>query len=151
MWDADDDGPFEGTHYRLAETIVQSRRRCSTPASGDHDRRAVARRKTLRLVARYARRLQPLRLLAPPRSRTSSTCCARHCDEVGRDFARIRKTLLFAGDALRSGDTDAFVADMADYAKLGIETVIVVPPDAEPAGWIAGHCAPAVPRLAELG
>ena len=52
MW-SDDDGPYEGRHYQLAETI------CS-PASDPADPRpkilvgGSGERKTLRLVARYA-------------------------------------------------------------------------------------------------
>ena len=58
MW-SDDDGPFEGRHYQLAETICEprpiSRPRPPVMIGGSGER------KTLRLVARYARRLQPLR------------------------------------------------------------------------------------------
>jgi hypothetical protein len=39
---------------------------------------------------------------------------------------------------------------MADYAALGVHTVIVTPTTGSPAAWIDGM-APAVPRLAELG
>ncbi|MDX3236225.1 LLM class F420-dependent oxidoreductase [Streptomyces sp. ME03-5709C] len=148
MWDEGDDGPFEGTHYSLAETI-------GNPAPVSTPRPEImigggGERKTLRLVARYA---DACNLFASSAAEVAHKLdvLRAHCDEAGRDYARIRKTLLFAGDSLRRGDTDAFVADMAAYAKLGVETVIVVPPDAEPAGWIDRHCAPAVPRLAELG
>jgi hypothetical protein len=107
-------------------------------------------RRTLRLVARYA---DACNLFAASHAEVAHKLdvLRAHCDEAGRDYARIRKTMLYAGDALREGDTDAFVADMAGYAELGIETVIVMPPDAEPAAWIESRCAPAVPRLAGLG
>jgi hypothetical protein len=69
---------------------------------------------------------------------------------VGRDSATIRKTMLYRGEALGKGDIDGFVADAADYAQVGIDGLIVVPPGDRPAAWIAEVCAPAVPRLAEL-
>ncbi|MGW3244713.1 LLM class F420-dependent oxidoreductase [Streptomyces sp. NPDC001070] len=148
MWDQDDDGPFEGTHYRLAET------RCTpAPVSAPHPEIMIGgsgEKKTLRLVARYADACN-LFATSPAEVAHKLDVLRAHCDEAGRDYSRIRKTMLYVGDTIRDGDTDGFVADMAGYAKLGIETVIVVPPDAEPAGWIESHCAPAVPRLAELG
>ena len=70
MW-SDDEGPYEGRHYQLAETICRPRRSAPRPPiliGGGGEK------KTLRLVARYARRLQPLRAPATTRSRTSSTC-----------------------------------------------------------------------------
>lgn len=148
MWDPDDNGPFEGTHYRLAET------RC-TPAPVSTPRPEImiggsGERKTLRLVARYADACN-LFASSPGEVAHKLDVLRAHCDDAGRDYAEIRKTMLYVGDSIRDGDTDAFVADMAGYAKLGVETVIVVPPDAEPAGWIESRCAPAVPRLAELG
>jgi hypothetical protein len=75
----------------------------------------------------------------------------RHCDEAGRDYSRIRKTMIYVGASIRDGDIDAFVDDMAGYAKLGIETAIVAPEDAVAATWIESRCAPAARRLAELG
>ncbi|MFF7216186.1 LLM class F420-dependent oxidoreductase [Streptomyces sp. NPDC008238] len=148
MWDQSDDGAFEGTHYSLAETR-------STPAPVSTPRPEImigggGERKTLRLVARYA---DACNLFASSTAEVAHKLdvLRAHCDEAGRDYEGIRKTVLFAGASIREGGTDAFVADMAGYAKLGVETVIVVPPDAEPAAWIDSHCAPAVPRLAELG
>ncbi len=49
----------------------------------------------------------------------------RHCDDVGRDYDTISKTMLTRTDAF--SDPDAFVSCIADYAKLGIDTAIFVP------------------------
>ena len=58
MW-SDDDGPYEGAYYHLAETI------CSPPPlTRPHPPIMIGgsgEQKTLRLVAQYARRVQPLR------------------------------------------------------------------------------------------
>lgn len=75
-----------------------------------------------------------------------------HCDDVGRDYADIRVTLLMGGDQLLSGDVDGFVAAARPYADLGVETVILRPPAGVPlATWVRDHVAPAVPRVEELG
>jgi len=68
-----------------------------------------------------------------------------HCDTVGRDFAEIEATL-----TARADDLDTFVAQMEDYAKLGIKTVMIVPPTGTPSRWIEEFVAPAVQRVADL-
>jgi hypothetical protein len=75
----------------------------------------------------------------------------RHCDDVGRDETTIRKTILYMGSALAAGDLEGFLSEMAAYANAGIDEVIVMPAEGEPAEWIERCCcASAVPRLAEL-
>jgi hypothetical protein len=51
---------------------------------------------------------------------------------------------------LAGGDGDAFLADMAEYAGLGISEVVVMPPTGRADAWIEQVCAPVVPRLAEV-
>jgi hypothetical protein len=74
----------------------------------------------------------------------------RHCDDVGRDEADIHKTFLYQGTALGAGDVDTFAKEMADYAKLGFETVMVMPAPGRQVEWISDTCAAAVARLADL-
>jgi F420-dependent oxidoreductase-like protein len=148
MWDQDNNGPFEGKHYRLAET------RCTPPpVSAPHPEIMIGgggEKKTLRLVARYG---DACNLFGTSHDEVAHKLdvLRRHCDEAGRDYSRIRKTMLYVGDTILNGDIDAFVDDLAGYAKLGIETAIVMPPDATPATWIENRCTPAARRLAELG
>jgi F420-dependent oxidoreductase-like protein len=147
MWDPQQDGPFDGRYYQLAET------RCvPPPSSTPHPEIMIGgngEKKTLKLVARYA---DACNLIAVSTAQTAHKLdvLRRHCDVEGRDYTRIRKTAIYSGDSLREGDLDAFTTEMAGYAKLGIETVIVSPPVPEPAPWIEGQAAPAVRRLAEL-
>jgi hypothetical protein len=54
------------------------------------------------------------------------------------------------GSALAAGDLEGFLTEMAAYADAGIDEVIVMPAEGEPAAWIERCCAPAVPPLAEL-
>jgi F420-dependent oxidoreductase-like protein len=144
MW-SDDDGPFEGKHYRLAETIC-------VPPPIQRPRPPIligggGERKTLRLVARYA---DACNLFATDVDgvRHKLEVLARHCDDVGRDPAEIRTTILGGGDPV--GDPDGFVAAMEQYASLGVDLVEVVPPGPDPVAFV-GELDGVARRLAELG
>lgn len=148
MWDADHVGPFDGRHYQLAETL------CSPlPISQPHPPILVGgagERKTLRLVAQYA---DACNLFAPSPDFVAQKLdvLRRHCDDVGRDEATIHKTILATNNALAGqGDVDAFVDQMRDYAALGIDEAVVMPPDQQPDVWVEKHCPEAAARLAEL-
>jgi F420-dependent oxidoreductase-like protein len=147
MWDPNDNGPFEGRHYQLAETLCSpppvSRPRPPILIGGSGER------KTLRLAAQYADACN-LFGMGPDEIGHKLDVLRRHCDDVGRDDSTISKTILYRGSALAAGDHDAFIAEMDEYAKHGIDTVIVVPSWDRPAAWIEEQCGPLVPRLAEI-
>ncbi|WP_158896029.1 LLM class F420-dependent oxidoreductase [Amycolatopsis anabasis] len=143
MWDPGNDGPFEGKHFRLAETLCSPR-----PVSEPRPEIMVAgggERKTLRLVAQYADACNLFAGTAEELAHKLSVLRG-HCEQVGRDYGEIEKTVIYNQ---RQPDAD-FVDQMAEYARLGIDTVIVMPPGDRPAEWITGVCAPIVPRLADL-
>jgi F420-dependent oxidoreductase-like protein len=147
MWDPDNNGPFDGKHYQLAETL-------NSPKTISQPRPPIliggtGERKTLRLVAKYA---DACNLFASSVEDTAHKLdvLRRHCADVGRDETTIEKTILAMSPRLASGDVDGFVADMADYAELGIQSVCVMPTGDRPADWIEQNCAPAVPLLAKL-
>jgi F420-dependent oxidoreductase-like protein len=147
MWDPDDNGPYQGQHYELAETLCSPQ-----PLSRPHPPILIGgtgERKTLRLVAQYADACN-LFSSTPPEISHKLDVLRRHCDDVGRDEAEIHKTILYQGTALASGDVDTFAGEMADYAKLGVETAIVMPAPGPQADWIADTGAAAAARLAEL-
>ena len=145
MYDPAHDGPYEGTHYRLAETLCSplplSRPEIMVGGSGE--------RKTLRLVAQYA---DACNLFAtdPPTLTHKLDVLRRHCDDVGRDPAEIRVTVLHAGEDLLTGDVDAFVESVRPLAALGVDTVILRPPATPLAAWVQDAVAPAVKRVADL-
>jgi F420-dependent oxidoreductase-like protein len=147
MWDPDDNGAFETQHYRLAETL------CSPPPlSRPHPPILIGgggEKKTLRLVARYGDACN-LFAASPTDVVHKLDVLRRHCDDVGRDETTIRKTILYMGSALAAGDLEGFLTEMAAYADAGIDEVIVMPAEGEPAAWIERCCASAAPRLAEL-
>jgi F420-dependent oxidoreductase-like protein len=142
MW-SDDEGPFEGKHYRLAETI------CSPPpirlprppllVGG------TGEKKTLRLVARYA---DACNLFATGTDdvRHKLDVLARHCEAEGRNPREITKTILGGGDPV--GDPEGFVAAMRAYAGLGIDHVQLMP-TGDPLAYVRAVGA-IVPRVAVL-
>ncbi|MCV7366040.1 LLM class F420-dependent oxidoreductase [Mycolicibacterium duvalii] len=145
MWDPQNNGPYQGKHYQLAETLCspQPINRPKVLIGGGGER------KTLRLVAQYGDACN-LFGSSPGDVAHKLDVLRRHCDDVGRDFDDIRVTIL-ANDPMPGPDTiDEFVRGMADYAQLGVHTAIVMPTTGSPAAWIDGM-APAVPKLAELG
>jgi F420-dependent oxidoreductase-like protein len=144
MW-SDDDGPYRGKHYELAETL-----NVPPPLSRPHPPILIGgggERKLLRLVARYAD-LNNLFATSPEEVRHKLDVLARHCEEVGRDRAEIRNTTL--GRIGPDTDVDEFVASMEPYAQLGFDHVQVSLLGDEPAQLVERVVAQVVPRLAEL-
>ena len=145
MWDPADNGPFQGTHYQLAETLCSpqpiNRPKVSIGGGGE--------RKTLRLVAQYGDACN-LFGSSPDDVAHKLDVLRRHCDDLGRDYDTIRKTILANNPRPEPDTLDEFVTHMADYAELGIDTAIITPTTGAPASWIDAM-SPAVPKLAELG
>ncbi|MGH1552609.1 LLM class flavin-dependent oxidoreductase [Streptomyces sp. L7] len=106
-------------------------------------------KKTLRLVAQYADACN-LIVSTPDELRHKLEALRGHCDRLGRDYDRIRKTIVHTGESVTTGDLDAFLREIGGFTKLGVDTVILGPRTGEPAEWIERFVAPAVPRLAEL-
>jgi F420-dependent oxidoreductase-like protein len=144
MW-SDNDGPYDGKHYHLAETLChpqpvqQPRPRILIGGGGE--------RKTLKLVARYADACN-LFAMGPAEVQRKLDILARHCEDEGRDIATIKKTIQGAPDPTK--DVDAFLADMEEYAKLGIQMVGVRNVSPDPVA-MARELGKIVPRLAQIG
>jgi F420-dependent oxidoreductase-like protein len=145
MWSADD-GPYDGKHYRLAETICepQPNRRPPILIGGDGEK------KTLRLVAQYADVWNSTASNAEELSHKIGVLRG-HCDTVGRDFGRIRLTAALFTNPF--DDVDAWLKTAESYAELGIEQVNVgpLPGNSDPIGFIERLGEEIVPKLTELG
>lgn len=146
MWDPHNNGPFEGKHYQLAETLCSPQPIHRPPVliggSGE--------RKTLRLVAQYGVACN-LFGTSPDDVSHKLDVLRRHCDAVGRDYHQIRKTIQPLNNPRPTPETrDEFVRSMAAYAALGVHAAVVTPAGGSPARWIDGM-APAVAQLADLG
>ncbi|KRA28100.1 MULTISPECIES: LLM class F420-dependent oxidoreductase [unclassified Nocardioides] len=144
MW-SDDDGPFEGNHYQLAETICLPkpvRGRVPLMIGGQGER------KTLRLVAQYADACNLFTGEGVAGVANKLDVLRRHCDDLGRDYDAIRKTILYFGDPV--ADPDAFVRDMEEYAALGVSLAAMMAPATDPEGWASELVERALPRVAAL-
>ena len=146
MW-SDDDGPFEGEHYHLAETLGSPR-----PLGRERPRLIVCgggERKTLRLAARYADESNVIARSSEEVARKLEVLRA-HCLDVGRDPGEVAMSVLYLGDALVKGDDGRFVEEMRPFAALGVETVVVMPLVEEPVAFVERLGAEVVPALGEL-
>lgn len=144
MW-SDDNGPYDGTHYRLAETICSPR-----PISSPHPRILIGgsgERKTLRLVARYADACN-LFASSPDEVAHKLAVLEEHCATEDRNPAEIDRTILAMVNPL--DDPDGFITTMADYAALGITTVEVMP-IGDPIAYTGQVIERIVPALAQIG
>lgn len=144
MW-SDDDGPFTGTHDRLAETVC-----VPPPVQRPHPPVLIGgsgERKTLRLVAEYADACN-LFGESPDRVAHKLAVLRRHCDDVGRDYDSIEKTMIGSVDPL--ADVEGFLTDMERYAALGISLITLVPAGDDPVAWTTGLCEKVLPRLVDL-
>jgi F420-dependent oxidoreductase-like protein len=144
MW-SDLNGPFEGKHYQLAETLC-------VPAPIRRPRPPImigggGEKKTLRLVARYADACN-LFGSSPADVAHKLEVLREHCAAEDRDYGSIDKTVLVTRPALV--DVDAFVAEVADYAALGV-TEVQTMPDRHPVEFAHELAERVAPKLAELG
>src|SRR6476469_8703160 len=129
MW-SDDDGPFKGEHYQLAETICEPR-----PIQQPRPRILIGgtgERKTLRLVARYA---DACNLFASDVDEVAHKLdvLRAHCQTEGRDYDTIEKTIMPFDDP--AADPDAFLISMEAYAALGIDMACVMPMTPDPVAF----------------
>jgi F420-dependent oxidoreductase-like protein len=124
MW-AGDDSPYDGKHYRLARPLG-----FPMPVRRPHPPILIGgagRRRTLRLVAQYA---DACNLFDIPDGghtvREGLAALARHCEDVGRPYEDIDKTL---STRLETGESsDSFIGRCTTAAALGIEHVVVITP-----------------------
>ena len=123
MW-SDDNGSFEGRYYQLGETLCSPR-----PLQPPHPPIMIGgsgEQKTLRLVAQYG---DACNLFArdPAVVAHKLEVLRAHCATEGRDYASIRKTILYNNQTLAQGDAETFVEEMREYAAMGIQEVVVMP------------------------
>ncbi|OJU81304.1 MAG: LLM class F420-dependent oxidoreductase [Solirubrobacterales bacterium 70-9] len=146
MW-SDDDGPYQGKHYELGETmcvpapVQQPRPTLMIGGSGE--------KKTLRLVARYG---DACNLFAPDPATVAHKLevLKGHCEAEGRDYDEIEKTIIYSVVS-PADEPDKFLAVMEEMAAVGIEKVWVSNTRQEdPPAWADQVCAQTVSRLAEL-
>jgi alkanesulfonate monooxygenase len=115
MW-SDSDAPYRGKHYQLGRTlnVPQALRRPHPPIliGGGGEK------KTLRLVAQYA---QACNLHPSPELERKLEVLRGHCQEVGRDYDEIEKTVMLPLDPGESGEkVDDLLDRLQELAALGV-------------------------------
>lgn len=143
MW-SDDDGPFEGRHYQLAETLC-----VPAPLSRPYPPIMIGgggEKRTLLLVARYADACNVFGTSPDDVARKLDVLRA-HCAAEGRDYDAITKTVLVIRPPL--ADVEAFVTEVAAYAELGVAEVQSMP-DRHPVEWVRQVADQVLPRLTAL-
>jgi F420-dependent oxidoreductase-like protein len=143
MW-SDNNGPYEGRHYQLAETLC-------VPAPVSQPRPPImigggGEKKTLLLVARYADACNVFGT-SPADVEHKFDVLRRHCDTEGRDYDTITKTVAMMRPALT--DPDAFLADVERYAALGA-TEVQLMPDRHPVEYVREVAERIAPRVASI-
>jgi F420-dependent oxidoreductase-like protein len=138
MW-SDNDGAYQGRHFTLAETInvpqVLSKPHPPIMIGGGGEQ------KTLRLVAQYA---DACNIFAGPQAGPDAMAAKLdilrdHCRQVGTDYDRIRKTILWTGPVGTDAEGGrAFVEQMRGFADVGVEEVHVMPFSDDPVGYVRG-------------
>jgi alkanesulfonate monooxygenase SsuD/methylene tetrahydromethanopterin reductase-like flavin-dependent oxidoreductase (luciferase family) len=145
MW-SDNDGPYNGKHYQLAETICEPQpiRRPPILIGGSGEK------KTLRMVAQYAD-VWNTTDSEPDVLKHKIDVLTRHCDTVGRDVSEIRKTVGLFADPF--ADVDGYLKTLERYAELAIDMINIgpVPGTPDPVSWVKRLGDDLMPKLAGIG
>ena len=144
MW-SDNDGPFNGSYYQLAETICRPR-----PVSFPRPRIMIGgngENKTLHLVAKYAD-VSNIIPSSVDEARHKFEVIERHCADLSRDPAEIERTVL--ASFFDVSDKDAFIATCAQLAALNVTLVEIRAMSDHPAQFVDEFANYVAPRLAQI-
>jgi F420-dependent oxidoreductase-like protein len=144
MW-SDDEGPYNGKHYQLAETICRPR-----PIQAPRPPILIGgsgEQKTLRLVAQYADACN-LFDLGEDVIAHKLEVLDKHCEDLGRDPESIQRTMIAAPGAL--DDVDGFLKKMERAAKRGISQIWIAAASPDPAGFVSRLADEVLPRLSQI-
>jgi len=143
MWSRDN-GPFDGKHYQLAETLC-----VPEPVSAPRPRIMIGgsgEKKTLRLVAQYADACNLFGAADVVEHKIG--VLKNHCDALGRDISEIEITAFLhpqpdwtPNDVVRGAEV---------LAALGVSTAMVSAEGNNPAEWLERLVGPAMTELREI-
>lgn len=122
MFDPANSGPYQGTHYQLAETLNDP-----PPVRRPHPPILIGgqgEQKTLRLVARYADAWNLVRADFDTAKQKLEVLRER-CDEAGRDYSTVFKSALVRMDPGPQGENAGQLIDtLGRYRELGMDGVM---------------------------
>ncbi|WP_323096072.1 LLM class F420-dependent oxidoreductase [Intrasporangium sp. YIM S08009] len=131
MW-GDSTEPYDGKHYRLGSTL-------NSPQSVQRPHPPIligggGEKKTLRMVAQYA---QACNLFDSPDLAHKLDVLKRHCDDLGRDYDEIAKTVMGPVNPGPNGENvDATLEHLADLAALGVSHLHMRVLDGSRTDWL---------------
>src|SRR3954466_11845692 len=144
MWSADN-GPYQGNHCRLAETL------CSPiPVSSPRPRILIGgsgERKTLRFVAKYADACNII--AAPDDIPHKIDVLRRHCDDLGRDPNEIEVSAMYR-EIAPGASVDDVVRGAEALAEIGVSTLVTGAMGDDPGGWLESTFGPAMERIKQI-
>lgn len=144
MW-SENDGSYEGQHYRLTETICSPQ-----PLSRPNPRLLIGgsgERKTLRLVAQYA---DACNIFGGPNEIAQKLdVLRRHCEVVGRNFKDIEVTAMYR-DIPAGASSKEVVAGAEALARVGVSTLVTGAVGDDPGGWLEMTFGPVMGELAAI-
>ena len=133
MW-GDNNGPYEGRHYQLAETLCEPK-----PVSQPRPRILIGgsgERKTLRMVAQYGDACNIMG--EPDQVAHKLDVLRRHCDTLGRDINEIEVTVS-ARNLSTNPTRDEVLRVFETWAELGVATIVTRATGDDPAAWLEDH------------
>lgn len=143
MWSGDD-GPFQGNHYELAETLNSP-----GPVSSPHPPILIGgngKKKTLRIAAQYAQ-IVNLTASDPEVIADLLDVLRGHCDRLGSDYDAIEKQVM--GTRLDPDDAD-FYPTMQRFADLGVDLVVFGVRPNHQLEWTEKLANDVIPRLRDM-
>lgn len=126
MW-SDNNGPYNGKHYQLAETI-NSPQAFSKP----HPRIMIGgggEKKTLKLVAQYADACNLFAFGGVDALKAKLDILKKHCDDLGRNYDEITKTALGMAFVPAPMPVAAVVEQCRQLAEIGVQEITFMLPN----------------------
>jgi F420-dependent oxidoreductase-like protein len=144
MW-TDNNGAYEGKHYRLAETL-----NVPQALSKPHPRIMIGgggEKKTLRLVAKYADACNIFSMAGPESVKHKLEILREHCEREGRDYNEIEKT---AYVILNPSNTGQLIDTLSKLAEAGVQTALGAVPGVENIEPLEAIGRDVIPQVADL-
>ena len=146
MW-SPNNGPFNGRHYQLAETICTPQ-----PLQQPHPPILIGglgETKTLRFIAQYGDACNLFEQIGPEQMRRKLDVLRGHCDDVGRPFSEIEITSL--GTILPSGNSAAkLIERLTTLRDLGVTHAIFNTPNVYSHATLQTLAKEVIPAVADL-